>query len=221
MAPNRFVQLKLVNKTSDTVRISTEECSDVHDFKGITRMPFTKKLKPYDPGDIFHFEADGITTTSPMDSIEQLSGRTMPLVVKVESGEIEVNPVPKPLIGSPRHKEYKTSRSHTLSPAFLTSIAEELAKIYPIPFHETESGPYVTIDHVFSARFMPNPEPNPEFKGRYERLNDFFTNSEWNLLTTLCIQRCIALWSSFMTVIPNKSSFLCDLLRARDYNVKE
>ena len=40
-------------------------------------------------------------------------------------------------------------------------------------------------DREFEEAYENNPEPKPQFRNMYKRLNDFFTNEEWNLLEEL------------------------------------
>lgn len=67
----------------------------------------------------------------------------------------------------------------------MTTIAVELDKIYPIPGRKSKGKRYVTIGDVFEEAYEANPEPKPQFKNRYNRLNDFYTTDEWNILEEL------------------------------------
>ncbi|EGF76704.1 hypothetical protein BATDEDRAFT_28307 [Batrachochytrium dendrobatidis JAM81] len=65
------------------------------------------------------------------------------------------------------------------------SHPEVLQMIYPIPGCKSKGKRCVTIDDVFEKAYEANPEPKPQFKNRYKRLNDFYTTDEWNILEEL------------------------------------
>jgi hypothetical protein len=184
--PLHFVQLKLGSKTYQPAKVSTEGCDCVYDFLGaIKTTTFPRVLKQYDVAELVLFEADGTTKISAMDSIDQLEGKTMPLVAVVEPAEVQVEVAGKPLISSTRHQDYKHSKAVHSSRSYLTSIAVELDKIYPIPGRTTKGKRYVSIGDVFEEAYKTNPEPYPHFKNSYPVLNDFYTTDEWNILEEL------------------------------------
>ena len=91
------------------------------------------------------------------------------------------------LISSSRHKKYKRSEAVRSCRAFLTNVATELDKIYPIEARIVRDRKrMVTIDDVMATAYDSNPEPKPEFRGRYQKkLNDFFSIAEWNRIQDL------------------------------------
>ncbi|EGF76805.1 hypothetical protein BATDEDRAFT_28302 [Batrachochytrium dendrobatidis JAM81] len=66
----------------------------------------------------------------------------------------------------------------------LVAVVEPV-EIYPIPGCKSKGKRCVTIDDVFEKAYEANPEPKPQFKNRYKRLNDFYTTDEWNILEEL------------------------------------
>jgi hypothetical protein len=162
-------------------RVSTEGCEYILEFRTAIKAKFPKVLKAYDSYELVLFEADGTTKISLMDSIDQLEGKKMPLVVVLDPVVI----AEKPAISSTRHQDYKHSKAVHSSRSYLTSIAVELDKIYPIPGRKSKGKRYVTIGDVFEEAYEANPEPKPQFKNRYRRLNDFYTTDEWNILEEL------------------------------------
>jgi len=184
MAQKYFVQLKLGRKTY-LDRVSTEGCSYVDDFKGAIKVKFPKVLKAYDSYEIVLFEADGTTKISAMDSIDQLNEKKMPLVVAVEPVEVQVEPAQ---ISSTRHiKDYKQSKAFTSSRSFLTSIALELAEIYPITKERSPTGKEkpLTFGTIIHNAYQQNPDPIPQFRNNFKKLNEFFTADEWDFLDAL------------------------------------
>ena len=91
----------------------------------------------------------------------------------------------KPLISSSRHQDYKHSKAIQSSRSYLTSIAVELDKIYPIPGRKSKGKRYVTIGDVFEEAYQNNPEPKPQFSNLYKPLAKFFNTDEWDLLEGL------------------------------------
>ncbi|KAK6092411.1 hypothetical protein MT418_007353 [Batrachochytrium dendrobatidis] len=186
MTQKHFVQLKLGSKTYQPARVSAESCESVYDFlSAIKTTTFPRVLKQYDVAELVLFEADGTTKISAMDSINQLDEKKMPLVAVVEPVEVQVEAAEKPAISITRHQDYKHSKAVHSSRSYLTTIAVELDKIYPIPGCKSKGKRCVTIDDVFEKAYEANPEPKPQFKNRYKRLNDFYTTDEWNILEEL------------------------------------
>ncbi|KAK5666833.1 hypothetical protein QVD99_006472 [Batrachochytrium dendrobatidis] len=186
MTQKHFVQLKLGSKTYQPARVSAESCKSVYDFlSAIKTTTFPRVLKQYDVAELVLFEADGTTKISAMDSINQLDEKKMPLVAVVEPVEVQVEAAEKPAISITRHQDYKHSKAVHSSRSYLTTIAVELDKIYPIPGCKSKGKRCVTIDDVFEKAYEANPEPKPQFKNRYKRLNDFYTTDEWNILEEL------------------------------------
>jgi hypothetical protein len=68
------------------------------------------------------------------------------------------------------------------SRAFLTNIAVELDKLYPI-IRSNKWGrrDHATIAEVFTEAQYYDPEPRPAFRNLYATLNDFFAPEEWNV----------------------------------------
>ena len=184
MVQKHFVQLKLGSKTYQPAQVSSESCETVYDFLGaIKTTTFPRLLKAYDVAELVLFEADGITKISTMDSIDQLNGKKMPLVAVVEP-ELQVG---QAQIGSTRHQYYKQSKAFTSSRSFLTSIALELAEIYPITKERSPAGKEkpLTFGTIIHNVYQQNPDPNPQFRNNFKKLNDFFTADEWNFLDAL------------------------------------
>lgn len=177
MSKKHFVQLKLGIKTYQPTQVSAEGCSYVDDFKDSIKAKFYRVLKDYDAYELNLFEADGTTTISAMDSIDVLYEKKMPLVAVVE-----VEPVQKPEISSTTH--YKQSKAVTSSRSFLTSIALELAKIYPIANDRTPTGKErpLTFGTILYNAYQHNPDP---LRNKFKRLNDHFTDDEWDFLDAL------------------------------------
>ena len=183
MVQKHFVQLKLGSKTYQPAQVSSESCETVYDFLGaIKTTTFPRLLKAYDSYELVLFEADGITKISAMDTIDQLNGKKMPLVAVVEPVELQ-----KPNISSTRHQDYKQSKAFTSSRSFLTSIALELAEIYPITKERSPAGieKPLTFGTIIHNAYQQNPDPNPQFRNNFKKLNDFFTADEWNFLDAL------------------------------------
>jgi hypothetical protein len=178
--PLLWVQLQLGNKTYKD-KVSTQGCEDVADFiKAIRASP----QLPTGNGIIALFEPDGNTEIDPETEMKDvLVTQGKPLVVKVDEQAKQLTE--KPLISSTRHHDYKHSKAVYSSRSYLTSIAVELDKIYPITGRTTKGKRYVTIGDVFEEAYNTNPEPKPQFLNRYKRLNDFYTTDEWNLLEEL------------------------------------
>ena len=186
--PLHFVQLKLGSKTYQPAKVSTEGCDCVYDFLGaIKTTTFPRVLKQYDVAELVLFEADGTTKISAMDSIDQLNGKKMPLVAVVEPVEAQVVAAGKPLISSTRHQEYKQSKAFVSSRNYLTSLALELDKIYPIVKEKSAKGrdKLVTFGTIINNAYTYNPDPKPQFKNLYKKLNAHFTEDEWNILDNL------------------------------------
>lgn len=80
--------------------------------------------------------------------------------------------------------DYKHSKAVYSSQSFLISIARELEKIYPIPCRVVQRRLIVTFVDVISA-YENNPEPKPEYRDKYPRLQDFYTEHEWSILEGL------------------------------------
>ena len=155
------------------------------DFKESIKVKFSRKLKAYDSYELVLFEADGTTKISAMDSIDQLNEKKMPLVAVVEPVEVQVEPTQKPAISITRHQDYKHSKAVHSSRSYLTTIAVELDKIYPITGRKSKGKRYVTIGDIFEEAYDSNPEPKVQFRNRYPRLNDLYTTYEWNVLEDL------------------------------------
>ena len=119
-----------------------------------------------------------------MDSIDQLSDKKMPLVAAVEP---VVEGLEKPAISTKRHQDYKQSKAFTSSRSFLTSIGLELAKIYPIVKERSPTGKEkpLTFGTIIHNAYQQNPDPIPQFRNKFKKLNDFFTMDEWNFLDAL------------------------------------
>lgn len=172
-------------KTFEITKISAEGCSDVDDFKESIKAKFSRKLKAYDSYELILFETDGTTKISAMDSIDQLNEEKMPFYAVVEPVEVEVESTEKLAVSITRHQNYKHSKAVHSSRSYLTSIAVELDKIYPISVRKSKAKRYVTIGDVLGEAYETNPEPKSPFKSRYKRLNDFYTIDEWNILEEL------------------------------------
>ena len=155
------------------------------DFKESIKVKFSRKLKAYDSYELVLFEADGTTKISAMDSIDQLNEKKMPLVAVVEPVEVQVETTQKPAISITRHQDYKHSKAVHSSRSYLTTIAVELDKIYPITGRKSKGKRYVTIGDIFEEAYDSNPEPKVQFRNRYPRLNDLYTTDEWNVLEDL------------------------------------
>ena len=186
MVQKHFVQLKL-GENIFTDKVSTEGCEHVADFKGAIKAKFPKKLKAYDAYEISLFETDGnAVEISAMNSIETLIGNKMPLFAVV-SVEVEVQALEKPRISTTRHQDYKQSKAFTSSRSFLTSIALELAKIYPIVNDKGPSGREkpLTFGTIIHNAYQQNPDPFPQFRNNFKKLNDHFTTDEWDILDDL------------------------------------
>ena len=183
MAQKHFVQLKLGSKTY-LERVSTEGCEYVLEFRSAIKTKFPKVLKAYDSYELVLFEADGTTKISAMDSIDQLNGKKMPLVAVVEPVELQVE---QAQISSTRHQDHKQSKAFTSSRSFLTSIALELAEIYPITKERSPAGKEksLTFGTIIHNAYQQNPDPIPQFRNNFKKLNDFFTADEWNFLDAL------------------------------------
>jgi hypothetical protein len=69
----------------------------------------------------------------------------------------------------------------------LTSIALELDKIYPIIKEKSAKGndKPVTFGTIINNAYSSNPDPKPQFKNLYKKLNSHFTDDEWNYLEAL------------------------------------
>ena len=184
MAQMHFVELKLGSKSFEPTKISTEGCSDIDDLKESIKVKFPKVLKAYDSYELVLFEADGTTKISAMDSIDQLNEKKMPLVAVVEPVELQVE---QAQISSTRHQYYKQSKAFVSSRNYLTSIALELDKIYPIIKEKSAKGndKPVTFDTIINNAYSSNPDPKPQFKNFYKKLNSHFTDDEWNYLEAL------------------------------------
>ena len=91
------VQLKLGNTSFQTAIISTQGCEYVYDFKEAIKKVFSKKLKDVDAYELILFESDGATEIDPIDSINILLDKKMPLVVTVISDQVEANTFKLPL----------------------------------------------------------------------------------------------------------------------------
>jgi hypothetical protein len=150
--PLHFVQLKLLgSKTYQPAKVSTEGCDCVYDAIKTTTLP--RVLKQYDVAELSLFAADGTTKISAMDSVNQLNEKTMPLVAVVEPAEVQVEAAGKPLISSTRHQDYKHNIAIHSSRSYLTSIAIELDKIYPITGRKSKGKRYLTIGDIFEEAY--------------------------------------------------------------------
>ncbi len=186
MAQKHFVQLKLESKTF-IERVSIEDCEYVSDFKESIKTKFPRKLEAYDSYDLSLFEADGTTKISAMDSIETLTDKKMPLVAVVEPVEVQVELVQKSTTSTPRRQVHNHDKALTSSRSFLTSIALELAKIYPIVKERSPTGKEkpLTFGTILHNASQHNPDPLPLFQNTFNTLNDFFTVDEWDFLDAL------------------------------------
>ncbi len=97
--------------------------------------------------------------------------------------------IPKPSISMTTHKDYKHSKAVHSSRSFLTSVAVEIHKVYPITnfvpsesWHKNQKR--ITIANIFQEKYTVNPKPRPEFASQY-KLKDFFTDIEWKELERL------------------------------------
>jgi hypothetical protein len=181
--PLHFIKLQLGNKTYKD-QVSTTDCTYVAQFRGAIKSKWTNLLKDYDAGQLTLFEADGSTEIDPETEMKDVFvTKGKPLVVKVDEQAKQLTE--KPLISSTRHQDYKHSKAVHSSRSYLTTIAVELDKIYPITGRTTKGKRYVTIGDVFEEAYNTNPEPKPQFLNRYKRLNDFYTTDEWNVLEDL------------------------------------
>jgi hypothetical protein len=185
MATKHFVLLKLGNKTFGPSKVSTENCSDVDDFKEAIKNKFSPFLDSYTAIQLNLFEPDGTTYIDPETEMTEIFiTKGKPLIVTVE---IPVETTQKPSISTIRHRDYKHSKALHSSRSFLTSIAVELQKIYPIPVQTLKQKKRtVTFGNVICEAYETNPEPKPEFRNKVKnRLNNFFTVDEWNILEEL------------------------------------
>ena len=176
MSQKLWVQHYTTGKPCGPTKVSIKGCSDVDDFliklydSPILAIPSKTPITLYQP--------DGTTEIDVGDSLAlHMDGNSSknPLVVRTKAE--------KPAISSSRH--YKYSKAIHSSRSYLTSIAVELDQIYPIPDRKSKGKRYVTIGDIFEEAYENNPEPKPQFKNRYQRLNDFFTIPEWDLLEEL------------------------------------
>jgi hypothetical protein len=70
--------------------------------------------------------------------------------------------------------------------AFLTNIAVELDKLYPITRrNKWGRRDHATIAEVFTEAQYNDPEPRPPFRNLYATLKDFFAPEEWNVFVDL------------------------------------
>jgi len=186
--PLHFIILQLGNKTYKD-KVSTQGCDDVADFKGAIKSKWTNLLKDYDAGQLTLFESDGITEIDPeteMNEVFVTKGK--PLVVKVdEQAPIAQQLTEKHLISSTRHQDYKQRKAFVSSRNYLTSLALELDKIYPIVKEKSAKGrdKPVTFGTIINNAYSSNPDPMPQFKNLYKKLNAHFTDVEWNYLEAL------------------------------------
>jgi hypothetical protein len=183
--PLFWIQLQLGEKTYKD-KVSTEKCEDVADFKCAIKTKWNNLLKNYDAGQLTLFEADGNTEIDPETEMKDIFvTKGKPWVVKVEEQAHIGSSKKQLLISSTRHQDYKHSKAVHSSRSYLTSIAVELDKIYPIPGRKSKGKRYVTIGDIFEEAYDTNPEPKLHFKNSYPRLNDFYTAEEWNILEEL------------------------------------
>ena len=181
MAQKHFVQLQLGSKRYKD-KVSTEGCQDVADFKDAIKNKWTNLLSAYAGRHLILFEPDGITEIDPETLVSELfQTPKKPFVVKVDELHAQ-----RPTISRSSHKSHKHRNAFFSSRAFLTNIAVELDKIYPISDGISKGDHHVTIGDALYEANVTNPEPKPEFKNEYNmRLNDFFTMDEWDLIRAL------------------------------------
>ena len=179
MNQKHFVQLLLGSKTFKD-QVSTEGCQNVADFREEIKKKFSPDLDSYPTHRLTLYEADGTTVIDPETDIEDLFvTKGKPLIVKVEE-----NPIQKPTISSSRH--YKQAKAVRSSRSYLTSIAVELDQIYPITAQKFKGKRRITFGDIVNEAYEVNPEPKPELRNRYtKKLNDFYTETEWNILEEL------------------------------------
>lgn len=117
---------------------------------------------------------------SPADYLNGNSNNS-PLVVRT----VEI--VQSPTISSSRHQNYKHSKAIHSSRSYLTSMALELDKIYPIVRGENLSGKEkpLTFGTILGNAKNQNPDPHPQFRDRFKKLKENFTADEWAILEAL------------------------------------
>jgi hypothetical protein len=145
-------------------------------------------LHSYAPHHLTLFESDGNTEIDPeteMNDVFVTKGK--PLVVKVDEQAPSGSSNRQLLISSTRHQDYKQSKAFVSSRNYLTSLALELDKIYPIVKEKSAKGrdKPVTFGTIINNAYSSNPDPMPQFKNLYKKLNAHFTDVEWNYLEAL------------------------------------
>jgi hypothetical protein len=135
-----LVQLQLGNKKYKD-KVSTEGCDDVADFKGAIKNKFSPYLDSFTAIQLTLFEADANIEIDPETEMKDVFvTKGNPLVVKVdEQAPIAKQLTEKPVISSTRHQDYKQSKAFVSSRNYLTSVALELDKIYPIVKEKLEA----------------------------------------------------------------------------------
>ena len=182
MSHKHFIQLLLGSKTYKD-QVSTAESSNVAEFKEEIKKKFFKYLSQYEAYELKLFEANGSTVIDPETLIKDLFiTKGKPLVVKVEEVQSQ-----KPTISFTRHQDYKQTKAISSCRSYLTSLALELEKIYPIVKEKSVTGrdKPVTFGTIISNAYRQNPKPFPQFKDKYPKLNAHFNVDEWNYLDTL------------------------------------
>jgi hypothetical protein len=85
-----------------------------------------------------------------------------------------------------RHQEYKHNSAIYSSRAYLTSIAQELDKIYPVPGKTCGKKRHVTIKDIINEAYNVDPLPKEEYRNEYKcTLNNFYSDNEWDVIEML------------------------------------
>jgi hypothetical protein len=182
MSKKLFVQLELGSKRYKD-RVSTEGCQDVADFKDAIKNKWTNLLSAYAGRHLVLFEHDGITEIDPETLVSELFQTPMkPFVVKVDE-----LPAQRPTISRTSHKLHKHGNAIKSSRTYLTTVATQLDKFYPIQTERTIAGkerPLAFGTILFNAIHV-DPEAFPEFRDKYKNLKKHFTAAEWGFLEAL------------------------------------
>ena len=174
-AQKLFVQLKLGSQSFEPTKISTEGCEYILEFRTAIKAKFPKLLDHYDAAELVLFEADGTTKINPMDSIDKLNDKKMPLVAVVEPVEVQVQP---PQISSSRRQDYKHSKAVYSSRSYLTSIAVQLGELYVIEkVEERKNDPATFADILYNKSRNPTPI-HPHTTPLFQMLSKY----QWKIL---------------------------------------
>ena len=174
-----FVQLVLGTKTYK-VKVSTDGCSDVADFRGAIKSKFSNLLDSYAPHHLTLFQPDGITEIDPETPVADLKEIPWsPLVVTV--AEL---PTPAPIGSSKKQLFHKGIGVEASCQKYLDAIANELFLSYD--FDTVYRKP--TMGDLLAAKEGETWDYRKNRRGQQlttTPLPSLFSQSEWDILKDL------------------------------------